>query len=316
LNGRRRDRDEDAGADVGEGWRWKSGRPRPAAIPRGGDDRHPSNPPAGTRPSCGRRRARSRRLLATMSAQKATSAARRFTNDSIASERRPTEPVSFHAHELQRDRDERRRHGKERVGRRARSARRARADGGRTRRETEAASRPPSRFGRGVGRCRCLIPPPPEALTWKRRIGRRTASDASSSELLVTVLVANRRSRPRRPCAPKVRCRTPSHSARPSARLRDLSAHDCGARPGRQPRRSHAPGGTPSKPSRRGCGSKAGTFTPTTPRPAGQRRFLRDAHAAVDLGGKRSARVAEATAARELASFEAERTRHEVILET
>jgi len=36
----------------------------------------------------------------------------------------------------------------------------------------------------------------------------------------------------------------------------------------------------------------------------------------LDLGGKRSARVAEATAARELASFEAERTRHEVILET
>ena len=34
---------------------------------------------------------------ATRRAQKATSAARRFTIDSTASERRPTEPVSFHA---------------------------------------------------------------------------------------------------------------------------------------------------------------------------------------------------------------------------
>ena len=36
----------------------------------------------------------------------------------------------------------------------------------------------------------------------------------------------------------------------------------------------------------------------------------------LELGGKRSARVAEATAARETATFEADRTRHEVIVET
>ena len=35
-----------------------------------------------------------------MSAQNATSAASRFTNDSMASERRPTEPVSRHATSL------------------------------------------------------------------------------------------------------------------------------------------------------------------------------------------------------------------------